>query len=354
MFRAPRAIPRSQSGWRLLTPLLALALVLSGGVLAPDPVEAGGTSVVSSVRARQLSAEAAMLRADKQIRQLQRQRGNHAKLLKVAKKKLATAIQRRRAADGKAERAATRLVGLRLTLARETRVRPNPSGSQKVDKPKLRKRIDRLQKQVRKLELKARQTQAQETRLRELKRSRLSKPTRSRIEARKREREQAESKLSSAIYQMTALSRDRAGRFGPNSVRGFAKPVKGKLSQAYGCTGSRTNPRKGSCRHFHDGVDIAAPTGTKVHASAAGYVAYVGWSPWDTGERAYVVVIGHANGYESLYAHLQPQRKIRAGQKVRKGQVIGTIGMTGLTTGPHVHWEIWKNGANLNPLKAGR
>lgn len=354
MFRAPRAITRIELTWRLLTPLLAAALVLSAGVLSPDPVAAGGTSIVSSVRAKQLSAEAAMRRADRQIKQLQQQRGNHKKLLKAAKKKLKAAIRQRRTADAKADKAVSRLGDLRLTLARETRVRPNPAGSQKVDKPKLRKRITKLHKQVRKLESRVRQAEQKETRVRQLKRTRVNKPTKARIEARKRGRDRAESKLSSAIYQMTALSRDRAGRFGTSSVKGFTKPAKGKTSQTWGCTGFRTNPRKGSCKHFHDGVDIAAPVGTKVKAAADGYVAYAGWSPWDTGDRAYIVIIGHAGGYESLYAHLQPRRKVRAGQKVKRGQAIGTIGVTGLTTGAHVHWELRKGGKNVDPLKAGR
>lgn len=354
MFRANRASTRFELTSRLLTPLLALALVFSAGVLAPDPVEAGGTSVISSVRARQLSAESAMRRADRQIKQLQKQRGNHKKLLKAAKKKLWLTIKRRRAADAKAAVAGTRLGELKLTLARETRVRPNPAGIQKVDKPKLRGRITKLQKRVRKLEGTLREARKKEAGARKLKRSRANKPTPARISARKSERGRAESKLSSAIYQMTALSKDRAGRFGTSSVKRFAKPAKGRISQTYGCTGFSTNPRVGSCGHFHDGVDIAAPVGTKVKASADGYVAYVGWSPWDTGDRAYVVIIGHAGNYESVYAHLQPKRKMRAGQKVKRGQVIGTVGMTGLTTGPHVHWEIRKGWSNTNPLKAGR
>lgn len=353
MFRAHRAIPRSVSP-RLLTCALALLLVLTAGTLDAAPVQAGGTSVISSVRARQLSAEDAMRRADGQIARLQQQRGNHAKLLRAAKKRLARAIERRRAADGRADEAGTRLRDLELTLARETRVRPNPAGSQKTDKPKLRKRIGKLRQHVRQLEVKVRKTERKEDRARALKRSRVSRPTTARIEARKRERERAEARLSSAIYQMSALSRDRAGRFGLSSVKGFSRPAKGRLSQPFGCTGSRTNPRLGACKHFHDGVDIAAPVGTKVKAAADGYVAYVGWSPWDNGERAFIVVIGHAARYESVYAHLQPRRKVRAGQKVKRGDVIGTIGMTGLTTGAHVHWELRRGGTNVNPLKAGR
>lgn len=354
MFRARRAISRVELAWRLLTPLLAAALVLSAGALTPHPVEAGGTSVVSSVRAKQLAAESNMRRADRQIKQLQKQRGNHRKLLKAAKRKLSKAIERRRAADARADRASTRLDGLKLALVRQTRVRPDPAGRQAIDKPKLRKRVSKLQGKVRVLKTRLHQAERKEDKVRARKQSRANKPTKARIAARKRERERAESKLSLAIHQMTALSKDRAGRFGTASVKGFSRPVKGKLSQAYGCTGYPTNPRRGSCKHFHDGADIAAGVGTKVKASADGYVAFVGWSPWDRRHRAYIVIIGHARGYESVYAHLRPRRMVRAGQKVKQGDVIGTVGMTGLTTGPHVHWEIKLRGVNLDPLKAGR
>ena len=94
------------------------------------------------------------------------------------------------------------------------------------------------------------------------------------------------------------------------------------------------------CGRFHDGIDIATPRGTRVHASAAGYVAYVGWNPWDRGRRAFVVIIGHARGIETVYAHLAPVRMVRAGQAVKRGQAIGVVGLTGHTTGAHVHWEV--------------
>jgi murein DD-endopeptidase MepM/ murein hydrolase activator NlpD len=295
-----------------------------------------------------------MRRADKQIERLQKQRSNHARMLRKAKQKLERAIGKRKLAQGKAGTAVTRLGSLKLTLARETRVRPNPAGTQKTDKPKLRKSIRKLQQRVRTLEKKEHQAEKREANARALKQSRLNKPAKARTAARKNERERAEDRLSAAIYNMSALSKSRAGRFGTSSVKGFAKPVAGRISQTYGCTGYRTNPRRGSCRHFHDGVDIAAPKGTRVRASADGYVAYVGFSPWDRGARAYVVIIGHASGYESVYAHLQPGRKVRAGQKVKRGDVVGTIGMTGLTSGPHVHWEVKQGGTTVNPSRAGR
>lgn len=354
MLRAHRAPLRLELAWRLLAPLLALAVVLSAGVVTPDPVLAGSSSTVASLRQRQLSAEAAMRRADKQIERLLRQRRHGSQLLRTAKQKLEKAIARRKALEGRAEKDRLRLGDLKLTLARETRVRPNPSGTQKVDKPVLRKRITKLQKEVQRLDKKVRKTQKKEARARALKQSRLDKPGRARIEARKRERERSEAKLSSAVNAMIALSRQRAGGLGKATTKRFTRPLRGNVSQAFGCTGRSTNPRRGTCRHFHDGVDLAAPKGTKVRAAADGYVAYVGFSPWDDGSRAYVVIIGHADGFESVYAHLQPKRAVRAGQKVKRGDVIGRVGMTGLTSGPHVHWELRQGGVYLNPLRAGR
>jgi murein DD-endopeptidase MepM/ murein hydrolase activator NlpD len=91
-----------------------------------------------------------------------------------------------------------------------------------------------------------------------------------------------------------------------------------------------------------------------VRASAAGYVAYVGWNPWDRGRRAFVVIIAHRRGYESIYAHLKPQRNVRAGQRVRRGQVIGVVGLTGHTSGAHVHWEVSRHFRTSDPRRAGR
>ena len=102
-----------------------------------------------------------------------------------------------------------------------------------------------------------------------------------------------------------------------------------------------------------DGVDIVASRGTRVKAAADGYVAYVGWSPWDTPRRSFIVIIAHARGYASVYGHLQPTRLVRTGQKVKRGAAIGRVGVTGLTTGPHVHWEVHRNGTVVDALAAG-
>ena len=126
---------------------------------------------------------------------------------------------------------------------------------------------------------------------------------------------------------------------------GFRRPVKGHISQGYGCQSRRA----GHCLRFHDGIDIATRRGARVRASATGYVAYVGWNPWDEQRRAFIVIIGHAGGYETIYAHLLPIRTVRAGQRVARGQPIGRAGSTGHSTGPHVHWEVSRGFRTLDP-----
>ena len=223
-----------------------------------------------------------------------------------------------------------------------------------IDKPKLRKQIRKLEKKLRTIDKRARKTERKVDKVRALKQSRLNKPGKARITARTAERERAEGQLASAITQMLSVSKQRAGAFGAASTRTFARPVRGTITQPYGCTGYRAKPARGSCRHFHDGIDIAAKSGTGVRVSANGYVAFVGYSPWDPGSRAFIVVVGHSNGYETVYAHLKPIRKVRAGQRVTRGDVIGLIGMSGTTSGPHVHWEVKTGRTTVNPLRAGR
>jgi murein DD-endopeptidase MepM/ murein hydrolase activator NlpD len=139
-------------------------------------------------------------------------------------------------------------------------------------------------------------------------------------------------------------STDTSGRFG--------WPAAGMVTQEFGCTGFYLEPRRGSCAHFHDGIDIANANGTPVRAGEDGVVAFVGWNPYDN-DPAYQVVIGHSGGYTSGYFHLQPRRVVKAGQYVRRGQVIGYMGSTGNSTGPHVHWEVYRNGRPVNPRSAG-
>jgi murein DD-endopeptidase MepM/ murein hydrolase activator NlpD len=99
---------------------------------------------------------------------------------------------------------------------------------------------------------------------------------------------------------------------------------------------------------MHTGVDWAAPLGTPIYASGNGVVEKVGW------EACYgkYVRIRHANGYETAYGHMTAfARSTQAGARVRQGQVIGYVGSTGLSTGPHVHYEILVNGRFVDPLR---
>jgi murein DD-endopeptidase MepM/ murein hydrolase activator NlpD len=97
---------------------------------------------------------------------------------------------------------------------------------------------------------------------------------------------------------------------------------------------------------FHDGIDISARVGSKVYATAQGRVVKIMYSKYGYGNR---IVIRHAYGFETLYAHLGVIR-VKSGQWVNKNQLIGTVGNTGKSTGPHLHYEIHKNGETRDPL----
>jgi murein DD-endopeptidase MepM/ murein hydrolase activator NlpD len=111
--------------------------------------------------------------------------------------------------------------------------------------------------------------------------------------------------------------------------------------------GARNHPLLGYFK-MHTGVDWAAPLGTAIYASGNGVVDKVGW---ESGYGKYVR-IKHANGYETAYGHMTAfARTIQPGARVRQGQVIGYVGSTGLSTGPHVHYEILVNGRFVDPLR---
>ena len=102
-------------------------------------------------------------------------------------------------------------------------------------------------------------------------------------------------------------------------------------------------PRRGGT---HGGVDIAAPTGTPIYAAAAGTVAVAQWGS----SYGNYVKIDHGNGYATLYAHASTLL-VKSGQRVSKGQVIARVGSTGNSTGPHLHYEIQRQGNRINPLQ---
>lgn len=97
---------------------------------------------------------------------------------------------------------------------------------------------------------------------------------------------------------------------------------------------------------LHRAIDIGVPLGTPVYAADSGFVVYAGWNDQGYGK---LVIIDHRNGFMTYYAHLSVI-KVAVGMSVRKGQIIGLSGSTGRSTGPHLHFEIRKNGIPRNPL----
>ena len=116
------------------------------------------------------------------------------------------------------------------------------------------------------------------------------------------------------------------------------KPVTGgSISSRYGVS-SRIRSSD------HTGLDIAAPTGTDIIASASGEVTYSGWK----GSYGYLVIISHGNGVETWYGHCS-KLYVSEGQQVEGGQLIADVGSTGNSTGPHLHLEIRIDGRHVNP-----
>lgn len=124
------------------------------------------------------------------------------------------------------------------------------------------------------------------------------------------------------------------------NVRPMLWPVPSRLMSTFG---SRTDPFSGDGA-FHTGVDLAAATGTPVHAAADGVVASAEWS----GRYGKMVVIDHGNGMQTWYAHLS-RFDVMAGQEIRVGQIVGQSGGTGRVTSPHLHYEVRVGGAPVNP-----
>ncbi len=133
----------------------------------------------------------------------------------------------------------------------------------------------------------------------------------------------------------------RAMELGVGGGGQFGWPLRGRLTSPFGW---RTHPILGE-RHMHIGIDLAVPEGTPVHASAPGQVTTASWS----GAYGILVVLEHEHGYSTYYAHLS-RAEVYVGQYVERGQVIGLSGNTGMSTGPHLHFEIRQHDVPLDPL----
>jgi hypothetical protein len=99
-------------------------------------------------------------------------------------------------------------------------------------------------------------------------------------------------------------------------------------------------------RSAHQGIDLAGPYGLKIHSSGDGTVVSAGFSRYGYGKE---VIVDHGFGYTTRYAHLQ-EILVRPGQQLKRGEVVGILGSTGRSTGPHLHYEVRKNGRSVNPV----
>lgn len=117
------------------------------------------------------------------------------------------------------------------------------------------------------------------------------------------------------------------------------KPVTGTITSRFGANESIRD-------HTHKGMDIAAPNGTKILAAAKGKVTYSGWM----GGYGNLIIITHENGIQTYYGHCSKLYST-VGEEVEAGDVIAAVGSTGFSTGNHLHFEIRKNGAQINPQK---
>ena len=115
-----------------------------------------------------------------------------------------------------------------------------------------------------------------------------------------------------------------------------------RMASGYGW---RIDPVYGVTK-FHSGMDFTAPTGTEIYATGKGRAIKVDYSTGGYGNR---IIIDHGYGYQTLYAHMSAFA-VKQGESVQRGQVIGYVGTTGKSVGPHLHYEVHKNGEKVNPV----
>jgi murein DD-endopeptidase MepM/ murein hydrolase activator NlpD len=123
----------------------------------------------------------------------------------------------------------------------------------------------------------------------------------------------------------------------------FAWPTRGTFTSGFGM---RADPFTGLPR-FHNGIDLANRIGTPIRAAASGRVVHI---ESQIGNYGRFVIVRHPDGFQTLYAHLQ-DFSVRTGQYVDRGQVLGSMGNTGRSTGPHLHFSVIHNGTFVNPLR---
>ena len=157
------------------------------------------------------------------------------------------------------------------------------------------------------------------------------------------------SKNTYKLYKYTTNDNNKSEYFdaaGKSAVKALMKtPINGaSLSSGYGM---RKHPILGYDR-LHQGVDFAAPTGTPIMAAGTGFIEKIGMN----GGAGNYIKIKHINGYKTAYGHMNKfAAGLKKGSKVTQGQTIGFVGSTGMSTGPHLHYEVIFNNKKINPMK---
>jgi murein DD-endopeptidase MepM/ murein hydrolase activator NlpD len=140
--------------------------------------------------------------------------------------------------------------------------------------------------------------------------------------------------------QISAITSQHPSSAIPAGAPHLILPVSGRASSGYGL---RADPIKHEMIN-HPGFDLAAPTGTQVNAAAGGTVVHAG----PAGTYGNLVTVRHDNGFETRYAHLS-EVDVKVGDTVSAGQDVGKVGTTGYSTGPHLHFEVRKDGQAIDP-----
>lgn len=139
---------------------------------------------------------------------------------------------------------------------------------------------------------------------------------------------------------LQSLTKDIASQQAKERSTPSIWPVGGRITSSYGY---RLSPF-GYGRQFHSGIDIGAKRGTPIYATADGTIKFAGYQSG----YGYVVHISHGYGYTTVYAHMSKLAS-RTGQSVKRGEVVGYVGSSGRSTGPHLHYEVRVNGNTVNP-----
>ena len=151
----------------------------------------------------------------------------------------------------------------------------------------------------------------------------------------------SETQVASTIESIIKEEVEQIEKIEASTVNGVyiaIKPIEGIITSRFGDTSGRTRT--------HSGLDIAAPTGTPIKACSDGVVKFSGYN----GSYGNVVIVEGGNGVETYYAHCS-KLYVNAGDEVKVGDIVGAVGSTGNSTGPHLHLEIRVNGTSINPQK---